>query len=288
MHIAVSSYSFTKLMNCGKMTQIDCIRKAREMGFDAVELVDVIPHDGSSKEAYAHRLASELKETGMELSNFTFSADFLHGCEADTQKEIDRVKSMVDLAHVLGARSIRHDATVSAGKYRTFELALPVLADACRQVTTYAQQLGIRTMVENHGTFCQDSDRVEALVSAVNHPNFGLLVDMGNFLCVDESPEKAVSRVAPLAFYVHAKDFFFTPAEGANPGEGAFLTRGGNYLRGTIIGHGCVPVRQCLKILKLAGYTGAVAIEFEGMEEPIEAIRIGLANLRRYIKEIEQ
>jgi hypothetical protein len=43
-------------------------------------------------------------------------------------------------------------------------------------------------MVENHGFFCQDSERVEKLITQVGKENFGALVDIGNFLCVDESP----------------------------------------------------------------------------------------------------
>ena len=38
-------------------------------------------------------------------------------------------------------------------------------------------------MVENHGYFAQDSDRVEKLINAVDHPNFGLLLD-GATSCV--------------------------------------------------------------------------------------------------------
>ncbi len=161
-----------------------------------------------------------------------------------------------------------------------------ILADACREVTIYAQSKGIRTVVENHGFFCQDSDRVEKLVNAVAHENFGLLCDMGNYLCVDENPAAALSRTAPYAFYAHAKDFIVKSGRESNPGKGFFMSRGGNYLRGTIVGHGNVPVKQCLSILKNAGYDGCVAIEFEGMEDNLVGLEIGLENLRRYIGEL--
>ena len=131
-------------------------------------------------------------------------------------------------------------------------------------------------MTENHGFFSQDSQRVEKLYNAVDHPNFALLCDMGNFLCADEDPALAVARVAPYAQYVHAKDFIWKSYKDADPGEGAFRTRAGNFLRGTIVGHGNVPVQQCLHILKAAGFDGAIAIEFEGVETPCTALRIGL------------
>lgn len=283
MKIAVSSYSFSNLMNSGKMTQLDCIHKAKELGFDAIEFVDILPPVGMTKIEYAHILAKECKHLNMPVSSFTFAADFLTGSERDTNKEIERVKSMIDIAEILGAKLIRHDAT--AGDGRTFDSILPIIADSCREVTIYAATKGIKTTVENHGYFCQDSDRMEKLYHAVNHENFGLLTDMGNFLCADEAPEVALGRLAPYAFYAHAKDFHVKSAMLPNPGEGFFKSRSGNYLRGAIIGHGDVPVLHCLRALKNAGYDGYVAIEFEGMEEPLQAILIGLNNLRRYLEQ---
>ena len=73
---------------------------------------------------------------------------------------------------------------------------------------------------------------------------------------------------------------------GPGPGQGWFQTRSGNYLRGSIIGHGEVPLLQILRILKNADYSGVLSIEFEGLEDPLKAILIGLENLRRYLASI--
>ena len=289
MKVSVSTYSFQRLLSAGEITQFECVAKAAEMGFDAIEFVDILPHDGSSREEYAKKLRAECERLGLAISNYTVSADFINGCDGDLEKEIKRVKGEIDIAAILGAPGVRHDATwgFGNGRYQGLDKVLPRLAEGCRRVTEYAATLGIRTMVENHGLFCQDSRRVEKLVLAVDHENFGLLCDMGNFLCVDEDPTQAISRTAPYAFYAHAKDFLVKSGSGPNPGKGFFKTRGGNYLRGTIVGHGAVPVRQCISILKAAGYDGMVATEFEGMEDVLEGIPIGLENLRRYIGETE-
>lgn len=284
MHIAVSSYSFNRLLKNGRENQLSVIAKAKELGFDYIEFVDILPHDGSSKEEYAFKLKKECEGVGIGISNYTFAANFVQETEEELHTEIERVKKQVDIAEILGVKSLRHDAAFD-GKGKSFDAVLPVLADSCRKITEYACAKGIKTMVENHGMFCQDSMRVEKLYNAVNHPNFGLLCDMGNFLCVDENPATAVSLVAPYALYVHAKDFHVKSAEGADPGEGFFRTRAGNYLRGAIIGHGNVPVKSCLAALKKAGYNGGIAIEFEGMEDNVSALKTGLANLKKYIAE---
>lgn len=290
MKIAVSSYSFSQCFNDGRLTQFSCIAKAKEMGFDAIEFCEIIPHDGSTREKYAVKLCKEAKRLSMPISNYTFGADFINGSDGDTQKEIERVKKEIDIAVLVGATSVRHDATggfdKNKRKYRGFDDALEIIAPACRAVSEYAAAKGVKTMVENHGFFCQDSDRVEKLVNKVACENFGTLSDMGNFLCVDENPSTAISRVAPYVFYAHAKDFIVKNAMEPNPGMGFFRSRSGNYLRGTIVGHGNVPIKHCLVALKNAGYDGYIGIEFEGIEDALIGISSGLANLRRYIAEV--
>ena len=281
MNLAVSSYSFERLISSGEMTQLDCIAKAKEIGFDAIEFVDILPPQGVAIEEYAKVLAQECAQQGIRISCFTFGADFILGSNGDTQSEIERVKKKIDLAAILGVNLVRHDA--ARGDGRPFDTVLPILSDACREVTIYAATKGIRTMVENHGYFCQDSERLEKLYRAVSHHNFGLLGDMGNFLCVDEAPEKAFGRIAPYLFYVHAKDFYVKSGLHPNPGTGYFCSRSNNYLKGTIVGHGDVPILQCLGILKNIGYDSDLAIEFEGMEDTLTGITIGYENLRRYI-----
>ncbi|MDD6034177.1 MAG: sugar phosphate isomerase/epimerase [Oscillospiraceae bacterium] len=290
MQIALSTYSMSRRMEEGTLNQLTCIAKAKEMGFDAIEFVDIWPHDGSSREDYAKRLREECERLGIPAVNYAVGADFLR-CE-DLPAEIARVQHEVEIAALLGAPRMRHDASIGYPDgyegLRDFDSCVPVLADACRQVTRFAAELGVRTMVENHGQFCQDSVRVEKLVRAVADPNFGLLCDMGNFLDADEEPASACARVAPYTLHVHAKDFHFKTGMEPGPGWGYCPTRGGNKIRGAIVGHGVVPIRQCLSILREAGFDGAVSIEFEGLEEPEVGVTIGLQNLKRYLRQLDE
>lgn len=284
MKYAVSVYSFMQYINDGRLTPLSCIEKAKELGFDAIEFVDfVFPKDQDARE-YAASLAAEAARVGIEVSNYAVGADFLNGSDGDLEKEVKRLCDQVDIAHILGCPTMRHDVTGGSTEYgwQGYDNVLERLASGCRQVAEYAGTLGIRTMTENHGYFSQDSQRVEKLINTVASDHFGWLVDMGNFLCADDDPGIAVGRAARYAFYVHAKDFIVKSGQLPDPGAGFFLSRGGKFLRGTIVGHGDVPVVQCLRALKRENYDGYIAIEFEGMEDCIQGISIGLANLKRY------
>lgn len=289
MKFSVSLYSFFNAIRNGELTPLECIAKAKELGFDAIEAVDFVlaasPEEMPDK---ARELKAEADKYGLPISSLAAGADLLNGIDGsgDRKAEIERVKRMVDIAEILGAPRMRHDITMGLkGASKSYAALVPELAESVREIADYAASKGIATMTENHGFFSQDSERVELLYNTVNHPNFGLLCDIGNFVCADENPATAVARVAPYTRYVHAKDFIIKSYYDDDPGEGSFQSRAGNYLRGTIIGHGNVPVKQCLHILKAAGYDGTIAIEFEGMEPSVTAIRVGLANLKRYWEE---
>jgi len=286
MKTCVSSYSFSKYVRESGASQLELISLAKKMGFDAIEFTELCPPEGTDVIDYAKQLREEAEKLSMPIANYTIGADFLNAEDLDA--EIERLYTRVDTAYALGVKGMRHDATGGykgpEKTYKTFDDALPILAKGCRAVTEYAASKGIATMVENHGFFCQDSTRVEKLVHAVGHENFGLLVDIGNFLCADDPSVTAVSRVANFARHVHIKDFHIKSGNEPDPGKGWFQTRGGNYLRGAIVGHGNVPVMQCLNILKRSGYDGFVSIEFEGIESNLEALEIGLENLKRYIE----
>jgi len=287
MKIGVSSYSFSRLVNSGALEQLAVIGKAKEIGFDVIEFSTIAVPPGKTLPEFAAELRAEADAVGIDIVNYTIGADFLKGSKGDLQAEIERVQGEVDIAAILGVPGMRHDASSGWPANHTgpksFDAALPRVAAGCRAVTEYAAGKGIKTMVENHGFFCQESMRVEKLVTAVDHPNFGVLVDMGNFLCADDEPASAVARLMPFAFHCHAKDFHVKPGTDVAPGQGWFQSRAGNYLRGAIIGHGNVPILQCLKVLQRDGYQGVLSIEYEGIEDVLMGIQIGHDNLRRMV-----
>lgn len=287
MKVGITSYSFQYDISGGRETQLSIIEKAKNMGCDFIEFIDLSPHDGSTEIEYAGKLRAEADRVGIEIASYTVGADLYN---TDIDEEIERIKKKVDVAEVMGAKVFRHDVMFGYNtprEYRGFMNSLPRYADACRRITEYAAEKGIRTMSENHGLICQDSDKMEALVNTVAHPNYGLLVDIGNFLCADENPVTAVGRVAPYAFHVHVKDFILKSGNEYANTEGFFKTRGGNYLRGTVAGQGVVPVRQCLNTLKAVGYDGNVSLEFEGKERLDFALPAGINFLKKCIETLD-
>ena len=287
MKTSVTTYSFHRYVNAGKMTQFDCIAKAKELGFDGIEFTEIVGANLEEQKENARKYRAEAERVGIDVVSYTISADLYKDTKEAREAEVERLKGELDIAALLGAKLMRHDVCHKLGSKwpaRSFDGMLPYLAESARKVTEYAQTLGIRTCSENHGYIAQDSDRVERLVNAVHHDNYGLLVDIGNFICVDEDTSLAVSRVAPYAFHVHVKDFMLRKEP---VGPCVNQTRGANYFAGVVIGEGDIPVKHNLAILKRAGYEGYLTVEYEGTEDCIAGVSRGLANLKNILKELD-
>ena len=282
MKTSISSYSFSALYG-NDFTIFDAVKKAKELGLDGFEIAEAgLKTDGELRD-FLLRVREETEKQGLPIPCYTVGGNMLVD---DLDREVERLCRQADMAKLLGAPVMRHDVAYGLPDWkkgaRTFEAVLPRLAGV-RKVTEYASSIGVKTCMENHGYFAQDSDRVLAIVTAVDHDNYGVLGDMGNFTCADERPDIAFAKVLPNLFHVHVKDMFLRSGMLPNPGDGWFRSRGGNFIRCTILGHGNVPVAQCLGLLQRSGYEGFVSIEFEGMAPPMRAIALCAANLKRYI-----
>jgi sugar phosphate isomerase/epimerase len=216
---------------------------------------------------------------GLEIVAYTVDANFLTD---DLQGELARLRACVDIAAALGAGITRHDAAwAKRPLFRYgYKDAITEIAPHIRELTEYAQSRGVKTCTENHGSFFQDPERVKELIDGVNHPNFGWLIDIGNFMGVDADVINAVSIAAPDAFPLHVKDNLYKSGDEIAP-EGWHCTRGGNYTRATVPGHGVVPIQQALRIVNQAGYDFYASLEFEGWEDNIQALKSGYAYLRK-------
>ncbi len=273
MKYSVTSYSFSQLINSGAQTQLSVISLAAALGFEGIEFTDLCPPAGETALDYAVRLRQEADRVGLPIVCYAVGANLL---AEDWPAELARLKGQVDVAAALGAPVMRHDAYFAfpAGDADpTFEKYFDQVVARFREVTCYAAEKGVKTCTENHGLICQDSARIKAIVEAVAHPNFGWLVDVGNFQCVDEDSLAATKTGAPYAFHAHAKDFVLVERDN-------ITTRGGRHLRGTVVGQGIVPTKACLDALRAAGYDGFVTVEFEGPEPCLAALHDGLRFLR--------
>jgi sugar phosphate isomerase/epimerase len=112
--------------------------------------------------------------------------------------------------------------------------------------------------LENHWGLSRTPEGQLRLINAVPSPWLGALMDTGNFM---EDPYEKLTMIAPKTVYAQAKTYY---------GGGEWYTLDLDYAR-------------IATILKDAGYTGYISLEFEGKEDADVAVPRSIALLRKTI-----
>lgn len=274
---ATSCYTWKDLLIPRYITIDESIRWTAALGFDGYEITNLtdswmdVPYDLQSMRRTAD-------SCGIVIPSWAMAADWSLGIECQAEK----AKREMDMAEVLGVRFFRTDTYVK----ETAEPYADEVTDALRELADYAEKRGMQLVTENHGTFLCTPERLLPLLKKTAHPNFGILYDGANFAASDSDPLEAAVKLAPYVRHIHMKDAHLLPKTRVFPGKGWQETLQGNYWRCAITGQGNVPYEEILSTLLSAGFHGWLVQEFDGIEDPVEAMTEGLSFAKRLIKKI--
>ena len=249
--VCVSSWSFHNLFTAThdhKAPPLDKPLKALDFPemiadrYHVHNLEIVSPHFESSEPSYLRELKIRLERAHAHLVNIPVDYDELWekpALSAPDTKEREKAISMyakwIDIAHEMGARSVRCDPGI-------INLADPSpTIDSYKTLVSRGRAKDIRVIVENHGTA---SKHPEELVQILKASGAGALPDFGNFPD-EETRERGLRLMFPLAVTVcHAK---------LNPDRFDF--------------------GRCVQMSKAAHYQGVYSIEAGGRGDPYEAVQ---------------
>ena len=264
-----------------RMNYFEAVDYAKKTGAAAIE--PFASRDFAAPDVeMAKRLAGYAGEKGVKISCFSMMADVVTG---DVQAETERLKRYADVAAAMGSPLLHHtlipylDFSVCS---LPFKEVLRRTVRAVREVYDYAEQKGVKCAYEDQGFYFNGVQRFDDFLGEAER-EVGVVADFGNILFAGETPEAFVGRFAGRVVHVHAKDYLQKDGRWPNPGEGWYVSRDGGYLRGTIIGHGVVPVRQCVNALKRAGYDGFLTLEYKGYEDIDFAMNASIKYMNRLI-----
>jgi len=269
--IAVSTYSFWRFNKGQKLPIEDCIEKAGAMGFDGVDVLHI--QMTSEENGYLQNLKRRAMINGLDLCGMSIHQGFVSPDKDKRKKNINHTIKCIELAYKLGIPCIRMN-TGRWGTSKNFnelmanrgiekpldgytdEDAYPWVIESLEQCLPIAEKCGIVMGLENHWGLGRTPEGVMRIVNAVDSPWLQVLLDTGNFL---ENPYDKLEMCAPKTVFMQAKTYY---------GGGTWYTLDLDYPR---IG----------RIMKKAGFTGYVSLEFEGKEDARTAIPKSLAMLRK-------
>ena len=252
---------------CLYMPPLSSIRSYKEMvdfavkhGISHLETLNIL--DLSSPDLQvARELKAYAEEKGVTFPCVSVGINLVDEDRADA---IETLKRYADIAKLLGSPYLHHTIALnfSDPQYiaENFETFYQRGLEAVREIYDYANELGIRTIYEDQGFLFNGKETFARFLKEVDR-NVGVVADFGNIQFVDENVEDFIPVFSDRIVHVHAKDYIVTPGTSRSKQEDEYTSRGGNYLRGCLIGEGSVRTDEAFKALRAIGYKGFVALE---------------------------
>jgi sugar phosphate isomerase/epimerase len=266
--ISLAEWSLNKSIFGNKLTNLDFPAKAKnDFGISAVEYVNQFFKDKANDQGYLSELKKRCDDNGVTSVLIMCDGEGNLG-ELNKSKRntaVDNHKKWVDAAKFLGCHSIRVNAYGEGTEQEVGKAA----TEGLRMLSEFAKGSGINVIVENHGGYSSKGSWLASVIKNTGMDNCGTLPDFGNFcLTRDEKGEckdwydryQGTSEMMPFAKGVSAKAHDFDEQ--------------GNCIE--------TDYGKILKIVKDAGYTGHIGIEYEGSKlSEEEGIRATKALLER-------
>ncbi len=254
--ISLAEWSLHKTLFAKKMTNLDFAAKAKnDFDIEAIEYVNQFFKDKAKDKEYLDELNQRAGDLGVQqLLIMVDGEGGLGDPDAKKRKEaIENHFKWVEAAKHLGCHSIRVNAF---GQGTAAEVGSAAV-DGLGSLATFAKDFSINVLVENHGGYSSDGMWLSGVMKEINMENCGTLPDFGNFCvkrsggqpwggeCIEEYDRyKGVSELMPFAKAVSAKTNDFDSD--------------GNDMKTDFI--------KMMKIVKDAGFSGYVGIEYEGQD----------------------
>lgn len=275
--ISLAEWSLHRALFGGKLDHLEFPAKAKnDFGIDAVEYVNQFFKDKAKDQRYLGDLKKRCDDLGVVSVRIMIDeeGDLGNTDPAARTTAIENHYKWVEAAQFLGCTDIR----VNARGNGPAETVAGAAADGLKRLTDFARDYHIAVIVENHGGYSSDGQWLADVMKQVDDPNCGTLPDFGNF-CLrrsepkDRSPEAYAATVCLEEYDMYKGVQEMMPfAKGVSAKTYAFDSQGNETK---------IDYVRMMKIVRDAGYTGYVGIEYEGDGNEEEGIRNTLELLKK-------
>ena len=260
-----------------QMTMEDFIKRAKELDVDGVSLESCFfPRFDAS---YLSELKGMLDEHDFDRVYAWGHPDGLEG--GKNEAAYDEMVDHIEYANAIGAKVMR---VVGSSLMFRFEDHGPQIEKLSRMFTNamkFADKYGIKLADENHIDY--NADEMLELIHNVNHPNFGINFDTGNFMRVLDDPIQGMEKLARYTFSTHVKDLKINPQAAVNDWY---------FFSCTPVGDGIVDNQKLAQLLKDANYEGFLAMEIDTLhpdynDDEDAAVAKSVSELKRIAQNLE-
>ena len=204
--IDLAEWSLNYSYRAGKWTNLDMPKIVRErMGLAAIEYVNQFFENPTLY--YLRKLKKNCDDNG--ITNVLIMCDYEDPTAGTDPKERHDAaiahRKWIDAAHFLGCYAIRCNMRGGPKDWKKDPDLVKRGAESFHDMLAYAKSSGVKVVIENHGGSSSDPEVLLALMKEVNDPNFGMLLDLGNWNEGDDQYE-AIRKLAPWAKGISVKE----------------------------------------------------------------------------------
>jgi sugar phosphate isomerase/epimerase len=231
--------------------------QAKEMGFEGLEFVSQLYNTEIEKlgfEVVIDSLKTLSAQNGMQnvLIMVDNEGDLADPNEAIRNAAVENHKKWIDAAATLGAHAIR----VNTFGTNDPEIWKTTVVDGLKKLATYAATKNINVLCENHGWLSSDAEKLMHAIKDVNMDNCGTLPDFGNWCTKRKDVGEKWGECAELYPDKYKGTALMMAAAKAVSAKSYDFDENGNETT--------IDYTKMLQIVKDAGYTGFVGVEYEG------------------------
>lgn len=227
---------------------------------------------------FAKRLREYADKKGVKIVCASLGIDLVND---DNEKKMERALAYADVAKALGSPYFHHTVALNISDpdrtERNREIYFSRGLRAIEKVYDYCQSIGIRSVYEDQGYLFNGVQGFKRLMDATDR-NFGVVVDFGNCLFVDEPIEDFIPLVKDRVVNVHVKDYIYTDGTTRDKMDNEFITAKKNYLSDCNFGEGIVNFDRAFEELRKIGYNGYYSVE---------SVPMGDDEQKTFIKNVE-
>lgn len=197
LQVCVGVASYAPWLRLATATFEDFAFRCRELGFTAIEPCDRTIK--STEPGYLKEMKGFFAREGFTVPCLDVRNDFTVKDADEWEANVRHVLEWLRAAHELAAPTAR----VWAGVRSQDGGAEGRVRRAFERVVPYAETLGVRLALENHGGVSSNPDFVVGLVKHFNSPYFGTCPDFGH-LAPDDRYD-GLEELIPHSHHIHAK-----------------------------------------------------------------------------------
>ncbi|PQB05314.1 sugar phosphate isomerase/epimerase family protein [Aureitalea marina] len=256
--ISLAQWSLHKMVLEDGQDPLGFAGEAKALGFEAVEYVSALytPHlDSLGVDGLIEAMKAEQEKHGVScvLIMVDNEGDLADPNEEARDQAVENHKKWVDAAAALGGHSIRVN-TFGTNEVKEWQ---PAVQDGLTKLAQYAATKNINVLIENHGWLSSDAPEVMKAIAAVNMENVGTLPDFGNWCVKRADGAKWGECLEEYPDYYQGIELMMAEAKAVSAKSYKFDTEGNETK---------LDYARMLQIVKDAGYTGHIGIEYEGDE----------------------